>query len=174
MPELQAAHPVGRTMRKLQAGAAGPSTTQAPMTRPLLRPAVTASAQYEASPDAWTASLTRTEPSGHADPTSTTTPRNESAGAGSSPTTAPWSVTGAQAGGGTPPHTRRPTPPPRPRVPTRRPTDGRLVVRCRSCNAARSAHLAARVLTAMQVNDPCPAERPITHRGGDDPVPVAA
>jgi 5-methylcytosine-specific restriction protein A len=55
--------------------------------------------------------------------------------------------------------------------------DGRLVVRCRSCNAARSAHLvrrAARVLTSQQVNDPSPAERPITHRDGDDPGPVAA
>jgi 5-methylcytosine-specific restriction protein A len=47
--------------------------------------------------------------------------------------------------------------------------DGRLVVRCRSCNAARSAHLAhhaLRVLTGQQVNDPAPAERPITHRDG--------
>jgi 5-methylcytosine-specific restriction protein A len=45
---------------------------------------------------------------------------------------------------------------------------GHLVVRCRSCNAARSAHLvrrAARVLTSQQVNDPTPAERPITHDG---------
>ena len=52
--------------------------------------------------------------------------------------------------------------------------DGRLVVRCRSCNAARSAHLAHRILRAMQVNDPSPGERPITHRDGDDPGPVAA
>ena len=69
---------------------------------------------------------------------------------------------------------------------------GRLVVRCRSCNAARSAHLAAaaakklgvktltvsadapRFLASQQVNDPSPGERPITHRGGDDPGPVAA
>jgi 5-methylcytosine-specific restriction enzyme A len=54
---------------------------------------------------------------------------------------------------------------------------GRLVVRCRSCNAARSAHLAARalpVLTRVQVSDPSPAERPITHRDGNDPGPVAA
>jgi hypothetical protein len=51
---------------------------------------------------------------------------------------------------------------------------GRLVVRCRSCNAARSAHLARRVLRAMQTNDPPPADPPITHRDGDDPGPVAA
>jgi hypothetical protein len=41
---------------------------------------------------------------------------------------------------------------------------GPLVVRCRSCNSARSGHLAhkaARVLTNMQVNDPSPAERDI-------------
>jgi 5-methylcytosine-specific restriction enzyme A len=43
--------------------------------------------------------------------------------------------------------------------------DGALVVRCRSCNAARSAHLAhlaLRVLTSQQVNDPSPAEVDIT------------
>jgi len=54
--------------------------------------------------------------------------------------------------------------------------DGHLVVRCRSCNAARSAHLAAvaaKILTKVQVNDPAPAEPPITHRD-DDPGPVAA
>jgi 5-methylcytosine-specific restriction enzyme A len=51
--------------------------------------------------------------------------------------------------------------------------DGRLVVRCRSCNAARSAHLAARVLSRMATPDPRAAERPITHRD-DDPGPVAA
>jgi hypothetical protein len=44
--------------------------------------------------------------------------------------------------------------------------DGRLVVRCRSCNAARSAHLARRVLTAMQVNDPSPGEVGDTLRDG--------
>jgi hypothetical protein len=44
--------------------------------------------------------------------------------------------------------------------------DGRLMVRCRSCNAARSAHLAARVLRAMQVNDPAPAELGDSHRDG--------
>jgi 5-methylcytosine-specific restriction protein A len=41
--------------------------------------------------------------------------------------------------------------------------DGRLVVRCRSCNAARSAHLAhqaLRVLTSKHPNDPSPAEAP--------------
>jgi hypothetical protein len=46
------------------------------------------------------------------------------------------------------------------------------VVRCRSCNAARSAHLAhraTRVLTSLQVNDPSPAETPITHLD-DGPV----
>jgi len=55
--------------------------------------------------------------------------------------------------------------------------DGRLVVRCRSCNAARSAHLAhlaVRVLTRMAGPAPSPAERPITYRDGDDPGPVAA
>jgi 5-methylcytosine-specific restriction enzyme A len=51
--------------------------------------------------------------------------------------------------------------------------DGRLVVRCRSCNAARSAHLAARVLRAMQTHDPRAPEPPITRRD-DDPGPVAA
>jgi hypothetical protein len=44
--------------------------------------------------------------------------------------------------------------------------DGRLVVRCRSCNAARSAHLARRILRAMQVNDPSPAEVGDTLRDG--------
>jgi 5-methylcytosine-specific restriction protein A len=48
--------------------------------------------------------------------------------------------------------------------------DGRLVVRCRSCNAARSAHLAHRVLTAMQVNDPSPAEVSDTLRTQPPPV----
>jgi 5-methylcytosine-specific restriction protein A len=50
---------------------------------------------------------------------------------------------------------------------------GHLVVRCRSCNAARSAHLARQVLRKLQVNDPSPAERPITHVD-DDPGPVVA
>jgi 5-methylcytosine-specific restriction enzyme A len=50
---------------------------------------------------------------------------------------------------------------------------GRLVVRCRSCNAARSAHLARRILRTLQVSDPSPADPPITHRD-DDPGPVAA
>jgi 5-methylcytosine-specific restriction enzyme A len=52
--------------------------------------------------------------------------------------------------------------------------DGPLVVRCRGCNAARSAHLIRRFLSGTKVNDPSPAERPITHRDGDDPGPVAA
>jgi 5-methylcytosine-specific restriction protein A len=47
---------------------------------------------------------------------------------------------------------------------------GPLVVRCRSCNAARSA----RVLSRMLGRDPSPGERAITHRDGDDPGPVAA
>ena len=54
---------------------------------------------------------------------------------------------------------------------------GPLVVRCRSCNAARSAHLAhvaARILTRAMAHDPSPAEPPITHRDGEDPGPVAA
>jgi 5-methylcytosine-specific restriction protein A len=69
---------------------------------------------------------------------------------------------------------------------------GRLVVRCRSCNAARSAHLArraltklagqsmsaaaateARVLSRAMPTDPSPGERVITHRA-DYPGPVVA
>jgi 5-methylcytosine-specific restriction protein A len=53
---------------------------------------------------------------------------------------------------------------------------GPLVVRCRSCNAARSAHLAhlaLRLLTRQPANDPRPAERPITHRD-DDTGPAVA
>jgi 5-methylcytosine-specific restriction enzyme A len=53
------------------------------------------------------------------------------------------------------------------------PPDGRLVVRCRSCNAARSAHLARRVLSRMMATDPRAAVRPITHVD-DDPGPVVA
>src|SRR5215203_6555287 len=45
--------------------------------------------------------------------------------------------------------------------------DGPLVVRCRSCNAARSAHLNRRILTRRTPNHPSPAERPITYRDGD-------
>jgi hypothetical protein len=52
--------------------------------------------------------------------------------------------------------------------------DGHLVVRCRSCNAARSAHLAHRILTSRTTLHPAPAERPITYRDGDDPGPVTA
>jgi 5-methylcytosine-specific restriction enzyme A len=52
--------------------------------------------------------------------------------------------------------------------------DGRLVVRCRGCNAARSAWLIRRFLTSRTPNDPSPAEPPITHPDGDDPGPVAA
>jgi 5-methylcytosine-specific restriction protein A len=73
--------------------------------------------------------------------------------------------------------------------------DGKLVVRCRSCNAARSAHLARRALAALasgvrvhQNSDPaspisagqttpCPPNL-ATHTAGaagdDDPGPVAA
>jgi hypothetical protein len=50
--------------------------------------------------------------------------------------------------------------------------DGALVVRCRSCNAARSAHLAHRILTSRTPLHPSPAERAITHL--DDPGPVVA
>jgi 5-methylcytosine-specific restriction enzyme A len=46
------------------------------------------------------------------------------------------------------------------------PPDGRLVVRCRSCNAARSAHLAHRILRTLTPNDPSPAEQPITDTAG--------
>ena len=61
--------------------------------------------------------------------------------------------------------------------------DGKLVVRCRSCNAARSAHLARRALAELRgfphratPNDPSPAEPPITHRSstGVDNGPVVA
>jgi hypothetical protein len=55
--------------------------------------------------------------------------------------------------------------------------DGPLVVRCRSCNAARSAHLAhqaLRVLTRTSPNDPSPAEVDITHRDGADQDPGVA
>jgi 5-methylcytosine-specific restriction protein A len=44
--------------------------------------------------------------------------------------------------------------------------DGPLVVRCRSCNAARSAHLAhlaGRILSRKMARDPSPAEPAITH-----------
>jgi 5-methylcytosine-specific restriction protein A len=51
---------------------------------------------------------------------------------------------------------------------------GALVVRCRSCNAGRSAHLAHRILTSGTPHHPSPGERPITHRDRDDPGPVAA
>jgi 5-methylcytosine-specific restriction enzyme A len=47
---------------------------------------------------------------------------------------------------------------------------GHLVVRCRSCNAARSAHLAARVLSRMMATDPSPAEVSDTHRTQPPPV----
>ena len=52
--------------------------------------------------------------------------------------------------------------------------DGRLVVRCRSCNAARSAAIAHRILTGTKPPDPSPPEHAITHLDGDDPGPVAA
>jgi 5-methylcytosine-specific restriction enzyme A len=50
---------------------------------------------------------------------------------------------------------------------------GPLVVRCGSCNSARSANV-GRVLTSLLVTTPSPGERPITHCDGDDPGPVAA
>jgi hypothetical protein len=56
--------------------------------------------------------------------------------------------------------------------------DGWLVVRCRSCNAARSGHLAhqaLRVLTRQQAHDPSPAELAITSLtsgDGGNPGPV--
>jgi 5-methylcytosine-specific restriction enzyme A len=43
---------------------------------------------------------------------------------------------------------------------------GVLVVRCRSCNAARSAHLNRRVLRKLQVSDPSPGEVDIRLSGG--------
>jgi 5-methylcytosine-specific restriction enzyme A len=51
--------------------------------------------------------------------------------------------------------------------------DGKLVVRCRSCNAARSAHLALRVLSRAMATDPRAAERAITHRAVDSGPVVA-
>jgi hypothetical protein len=47
---------------------------------------------------------------------------------------------------------------------------GPLRVLCRSENSRRSA----RVLSKYMAHDPSPGERPITHRDGDDPGPVAA
>jgi hypothetical protein len=52
--------------------------------------------------------------------------------------------------------------------------DGRLVVRCRPCNAARSAAIAHRILTGTKPPDPSPPEHATTHLDGDDPGPVAA
>jgi 5-methylcytosine-specific restriction enzyme A len=49
--------------------------------------------------------------------------------------------------------------------------DGALVVRCRSCNAARSAHLAHRILTSRTPPHPSPGEHAITH---SDDAPVVA
>ena len=48
---------------------------------------------------------------------------------------------------------------------------GVLVVRCRSCNAARSAHLAHRILTSRTPHHPSPGEHAITH---SDDAPVVA
>ena len=47
---------------------------------------------------------------------------------------------------------------------------GPLRVLCRSENSRRSA----RILTIATAAHPSPGERPITHREGDDPGPVAA
>jgi 5-methylcytosine-specific restriction enzyme A len=47
------------------------------------------------------------------------------------------------------------------------PPGGRLVVRCRSCNAARSAHLAHRILTSRTPLDPSPAEHANPSRDPD-------
>jgi hypothetical protein len=47
---------------------------------------------------------------------------------------------------------------------------GPLRVLCRSENSRRSASILDKVLN----HAPAPAERPITHRDGDDPGPVAA
>jgi 5-methylcytosine-specific restriction protein A len=66
--------------------------------------------------------------------------------------------------------------------------DGRLVVRCRSCNAARSAHLARRALAQLAASPisagqttPCPPNFPTQTAAAsevgtsdDDPGPVAA
>jgi 5-methylcytosine-specific restriction enzyme A len=58
--------------------------------------------------------------------------------------------------------------------------DGRLVVRCRSCNAARSAHLARRALAKLGVppmGAPSATPRPpklATHTAPTDDGPVAA
>jgi hypothetical protein len=50
---------------------------------------------------------------------------------------------------------------------------GPLRVLCRSENSRRSANL-LRFLTTDTPIHPAPAERPITHRDGEDPGPVAA
>ena len=58
--------------------------------------------------------------------------------------------------------------------------DGKLVVRCRSCNAARSANLARRLLTSAfppqggSRPTPRPPNRRLHTRDGEDPGPVAA
>jgi hypothetical protein len=44
---------------------------------------------------------------------------------------------------------------------------GKLVVRCRSCNAARSAHLARRILSRVMATDPRAAEVPNGPRDPD-------
>ena len=51
--------------------------------------------------------------------------------------------------------------------------DGRLVVRCRNCNAARSAAIAHRILSGGKPPDPSPGEAPIT-QCVVDPGPVVA
>jgi 5-methylcytosine-specific restriction protein A len=51
---------------------------------------------------------------------------------------------------------------------------GKLVVRCRSCNAARSAHLARQalqVLTRRTTHHPAPAQRDITHAAASSDAP---
>jgi 5-methylcytosine-specific restriction enzyme A len=58
--------------------------------------------------------------------------------------------------------------------------DGKLVVRCRSCDAARSAHLARKLLTSGfpiargAPSTPRPPNFPTNAAGDDDPGPVAA
>ena len=52
--------------------------------------------------------------------------------------------------------------------------DGRLVVRCRSCNAARSAAIAHRILTSRTPHDPSPGERAITSNEGSGSGPAVA
>ena len=91
------------------------------------------------------------------------------------PSTAPSLATGVQAWGRRPAHPSADLTADHVReVAAGGRPDGRLVVRCRSRNAACSAAIAHRILTGTKPPDPSPPEHAITHLDGDDPGPVAA